>query len=231
MHTDRQTGHADVSPLIVFVAPEEIVATWSAGAGASGDALAFTDDDAHRALETIVSRRPRVVVLDQLFAASAHGAAFVYRLQTEPSLREMDIRVLSRDRFGALASTPSSSRGYPSLVALAHPIERGPIRRAARMKLSPAVETLVDGHAAQIIDLSIMGAQMVSPTVLRPNQRVRILLPDTNAAVRLQAAIAWAAFERPDLANSPVYRVGLQFIDPDPQALESFFARVSRTER
>lgn len=231
MYTDRHTSYADVSSLVVFVAPEEIVTTWSAGAGAIGDAIAFTDGDAQRALETIVLRRPRVVVLDQLFAASTHGAAFVYRLQTDPSLREMEIRVLSRERFGALASTPSSTRGYPSLVALAHPIERGPIRRAARMKLSPAVETLVDGHAARIIDLSIMGAQMVSPAVLRPKQRVRLLLPDTNAAIRIQAAIAWAAFEKPDPTVDPVYRAGIQFIDPDPQALESFFARLSRENR
>src|SRR5262249_16629373 len=47
------------------------------------------------------------------------------------------------------------------------PLDQRGTRRAPRYKVSGSVEVLVDGSVASLIDLSIMGAQIVSPTILK----------------------------------------------------------------
>ena len=44
----------------------------------------------------------------------------------------------------------------------------------------------VDGNPAALVDLSTVGAQVVSPTVLKPNQRVRVSFGDGKARGALQ---------------------------------------------
>jgi hypothetical protein len=61
---------------------------------------------------------------------------------------------------------------------------------------------------------------VVSPTILRPNQRVRMTLPDVTRALRFSAAVAWAAFEMPK--GGPRYRAGIEFFSADPAAVERF---------
>jgi hypothetical protein len=50
------------------------------------------------------------------------------------------------------------------------------------------VEVAIDGNVATLIDLSIIGAQVVSQTILKPNQRVRMSIGDTSRPVRFGAA-------------------------------------------
>ena len=40
------------------------------------------------------------------------------------------------------------------------------------------VEVAIDGNTATLVDLSIIGAQVVSPTILKPNQRLRMALAE-----------------------------------------------------
>ena len=70
-------------------------------------------------------------------------------------------------------------------------------------------EVQVDGASAEVIDLSVIGAQIVSPSALRPQQRVRITLADDGGVVRINAAVAWASFEIPK--STPRYRAGIEF--------------------
>ncbi len=46
-----------------------------------------------------------------------------------------------------------------------------------------------DSKVAQLVDLSSVGVQMVSPTILS-NSSVRVLLPEPNAPVRMLAVVA-----------------------------------------
>ena len=64
----------------------------------------------------------------------------------------------------------------------------------------------------------------MSPTILRPNQRVRVALTDDAGTVRVSAAVAWAAFEIPP-KTAPRYRVGVEFTDADPSAVDAFCDR------
>jgi len=82
----------------------------------------------------------------------------------------------------------------------------------------------VDGNAATLIDLSTVGAQVVSAGVLRPNQRVRIAMMDSAGNLRFNASVAWAKFEIPP-GSGPRYRAGLDFVDPDHKAVDAFCTR------
>ena len=72
----------------------------------------------------------------------------------------------------------------------------------------------IDGQEVVLVNLSESGAQVISPNVLRPNQRLRVLLaPDT----RLTATVSWACFELMMTGPSPGprYRAGIDFTDAD----------------
>jgi hypothetical protein len=60
----------------------------------------------------------------------------------------------------------------------------------------------------------------VSPTILKPNQRLRMLFPDPGRPLRFNAAVAWASFEMPK--TGPRYRAGIDFVDADPEAVGRF---------
>lgn len=96
-------------------------------------------------------------------------------------------------------------------------------RRAPRFRIADNVDVLIDGNRATIVELSTCGAQVISPTILKPNQRVRMVLSDEGSTIRLAASIAWAAFEIP--TGGPQYRAGVEFIGPDAAAIESFCQR------
>ena len=80
----------------------------------------------------------------------------------------------------------------------------------------------IDGNPAALVDLSMVGAQVVSPTVLKPNQRVRVIMGDGKGAVRCSGAVAWAAFEMPKGAPTR-YRAGIDWgMTAEAQAIQAF---------
>jgi hypothetical protein len=93
-------------------------------------------------------------------------------------------------------------------------------RRAPRVRIVDGVDVVIDGNTATLVDLSVIGAQVVSPSILRPNQRVRMSMGESNKPLRLSAVVAWASFEL--AATGPRYRAGLEFFDADAKAVEQF---------
>jgi hypothetical protein len=77
------------------------------------------------------------------------------------------------------------------------------------------------------VDISVIGAQVVSVTILRPNQRVRMSLPDASRPIRISAGVAWASFEMP--REGPRYRAGIEFFDAEADAVATWTAKVART--
>jgi hypothetical protein len=69
-----------------------------------------------------------------------------------------------------------------------------------------------------------VGVQVVSQKLLKPNQRVRIALPEGASAIRCDGAIAWAAFEMPK-GQSPRYRAGIELSGADPAAIGAYAER------
>ena len=200
---------------------------------AAGEVLTFTDADALRALEVITKRKPAVVAVERVFAGTPRGAALINRIKSDPSLLGSEIRVVShddKDLWAGPRRRPEAGGNGTTAVASAHPaapaqpLDQRGTRRSPRFRLSSEMEVLVDGNQAVLVDLSTLGAQLVSATVLKPGQRVRMALFDGQGAVRFNATVAWASFEIPP--NSvPRYRAGSEFIDANPAAVDAYCAR------
>ena len=86
----------------------------TAGVDASGlqahpvfgtDLLVFAESEALAALNAITEHRPRLVVLAEAFVQTPRGAALINRVQSDPSLSDAEIRVVS------------DASDYPHLVA------------------------------------------------------------------------------------------------------------------
>lgn len=195
---------------------------------------AFTDAEALRALETITTRRPGLVVLEKKFASTPRGAALINRIKADPSLGDTQIQVLSHDGSADVAPASASSAPRPHgsataakpAPAAAPPAEldyRG-TRRAPRFRIEGDRDILVDGNRGTIVDLSTLGAQIVTATILKPNQRVRVAIVDDDTNIRCSATVVWASFEIPK-GQSPRYRVGLDFVEPDLKAVDAYIRR------
>jgi hypothetical protein len=131
----------------------------------------------------------------------------------------------SRDTKPAAGSretkTATTTKEPPKAV---QPLDQRGTRRAQRFKVRPEAGVLVDGNNAALVDISTVGAQVVTPTIVKPNQRVRLSLTDTAGAIRFNAVVAWAKFEIP-AKSAPQYRAGLDFLDANSTAVEAYCQR------
>jgi len=220
-------------PCTVLIAAPDLLPTLKERTSTSdGELLAFTDAEALKALEVITKRRPAVVALERLFAATPRGAALINRIKADPSLSGSEIRVISHDteytRVSARRPDPSPAGTGAAVAAVtaaskAPPLDQRGTRRAVRHKVAGQVDVLVDGNPATLVDVSTIGAQLVTAVVLKPNQRIRIALPEGTGAIRFNASVAWAKFEIDK--RGPRYRAGITFVNADPAVLEAYCAR------
>jgi hypothetical protein len=212
-------------PPIVLIAPSEHLAALKARPDL-GETIAFSDAEALRALDTITRQRPAVVALERMFAATSRGAALINRIKADPALASCEIRIVAHDTEYARA--PARGNGGSGTTIIAEPppspalppLDQRGTRRAPRVRVVDGVEVLIDGNPAALVDVSLVGAQVVSPTILKPNQRLRISLPDPSRPIRFSAAVAWASFEMP--TGGPRYRAGIEFFDADADAVQRF---------
>jgi PilZ domain-containing protein len=215
---------------------------------AEGEVLAFADTEPIQALQAILEQRPTLIVLERLFAATPRGAALINRIKSDPQLAASEVRVMSHTGDYSRQVVKPSVIATASVAAVASPgssaqteAEETPAetpprrldwhgtRRAPRHRVREGVEIQLDGNPATVIDLSTVGAQVLSPTILRPNQKVRIALPNDEFVMRFRGAIAWAKFELPKSpTKAPQYRAGVEFTDADSRALEEFCSRYRR---
>ena len=96
------------------------------------------------------------------------------------------------------------------------------------MAIHEGVEVLVDGSPARLVDLSAIGGQVLSPSVLKPNQRVRVSMVDGKVTLRCQATIIWARFELSRGELGPRYRAGLEFSGADTDGIAEYARRHQR---
>jgi hypothetical protein len=219
---------------IVLIAEPDQLGTLKARADYT-DAQAFTDAETPAALEAIIIGRPDIVAIELLFAKKSRGAALINRIKADPSLQAVEIRIVSAESGASKSSGRGGSTAAPAPVAgaagavsptaaaVAAPpaaLDQKGTRRALRFKIIEGIEVLIDGNPAMLVDLSTVGAQVVSGTLLKPNQRVRLSFTDGAKPVRFSAGVAWSAFELPKAG--PRYRAGIEFFDADPDAVGRF---------
>src|SRR5262249_55369201 len=120
---------------------------------------------------------------------------------------------------------PKAEAAAAPIVRPAPPAEIVSTRRVPRFAVTDALDVTVESGCAHLVDISVLGAQLVSLPVLRPGQKIKVALPDTDDTLDLVAQVAWSLFERPQLQAEPHYRVGLEFTNAAKQALEGYRQR------
>ena len=232
----------------VIIAAANLMPALQERLASEGELLGFADTEPIQALQAILEHRPDLIVLERLFAATPRGAALINRIKTDPQLTNAEVRVMShtgdytrqvaKPQRAEPADAPPSSHGAPHAAATAtapspavveaapRPLDWHGTRRAPRHRVRPGVEIQVDGNPATVVDLSVVGVQLLSATILRPNQKVRLSIPNEDFVMRFRGAIAWAKFELPKPTEPPRYRAGIEFSDADADALEEFCAKV-----
>lgn len=243
------------TPCTVIIGAVELLEALRQSAAEESEVLEFGDHEPLKAIEAITSRRPKVIAVERLFAATSRGAALINRIKADPELTESEIRVVSVDGTYRVSprrtpapppAPPPAKPAAPPVPALvdvaveeAEPASAAPAvqppavpqnldyrgtRRAPRFRMVAGTEAQLDGALAKIVDLSTHGAQILCPTPLKPQQKVRMALADDLGHVRFSATVAWAFFEIPK-GESPRYRAGVEFKDAEPKAVDAFCKR------
>jgi hypothetical protein len=215
-----------------------------------GRVMHFTSGTLAGAMESIRAYQPRLIAIDALFAQTPSGAAFVDRIEAMPGggraiqlIVQRDGRWVTVQRDGVMSVTaPEPPIGAPSQPAIVAPSQEpvaslsNPIaaaaqvaalntRRAPRFLVRDPVDAVVESGRAAIVDLSVLGAQIVSQPTLRPNQKIKVELPDTDDVLNLVAQVAWSTFEQSKSGAELHYRAGIEFAGAAQQTLEDYCRR------
>jgi hypothetical protein len=215
-----KSAHADENlyPRTVFIGSEPLLAAWSACAGQTTEVIPVALTDGLAAIiEMIGSAQPEVVVIEQAVAASTPGATLMDRLHNERYLRGIEVRLLTPDRAAdVLTSGPGELHPQTWLNVLAQALPPRPERRAERVRVTADERALIDGQPVTLIDLSAVGAQVRSNAVLKPRQRIRLVLPPERGSLKAVAVVAWSTFE---IGPTPTYRAGVAFTRAIPEPI------------
>jgi len=115
-------------------------------------------------------------------------------------------------------------------AAAAEPPPYLPARQARRVKIQDGTDVSVDGAHSTLVDLSVLGAQVLSPRAIRPNCSVRLQLPSDAGALSCEARVVWVVVEQCKDQQNALYRAGVQFTDVPAPELEAFFSQHSILE-
>lgn len=144
----------------------------------------------------------------------------VAALKAKPRDTGTAIRVFIEDEVKSpLILTDTSLAPNEALLEASRPLDRAGTRQAARYPMNRRAVS-VNGEGAQLIDLSISGAQVQAAVRIRPMKVVRCILPDEAGDLRFQGTVAWAIAV--PSGGAIQYRAGLEFVNPDKKQLTTF---------
>jgi PilZ domain-containing protein len=213
-----------VSSRIVLIGPLDSLPALQERLDPKADVQTFTDAEALEALDHIIRTKPALVAMQDEFADSSRGQALINRIKDDVVLATVEVRVMGKNPAQNRVAVKRGSPGGSAVVAVAEKLksalDQKGTRRAARVPIKDGVEVAVDGNTAGLIDLSVVGAQVVSSTVLKPNQRVRVTME--NGKVKCAGAVVWAAFEMPKGLPTR-YRAGIDWgVTAEAPKVETF---------
>jgi hypothetical protein len=224
-----------VSSRIVLIGPADALPGLQERLDPGADLQTFADSEALEALDHIIRTKPALVAMQDDFAGSSRGQALINRIKDDATLSDVEVRVMARNAAQSRVAVKRGSHGGTT-TAVAEDETKPALdvkgtRRAPRIRIKDGVEVSVDGNTAQLVDLSTVGAQVVSATVLKPNQRVRVIMGDGKNAVKCAGAIAWAAFEMPK--GMPTrYRAGIDWgLTPEGPSVDAFSKKNKKVEK
>jgi hypothetical protein len=146
-------------------------------------------------------------------------------LPEPPVKTSSTLRIFDRFRKAAYRPTPCEPSTFASHLCeyLGDPNRVGADRRAAkRIEDIEWARLVLNGAAAELIDLSLVGAQVRSPIVLPEGQSVRLLISrEADAAVlQCEAAVVWGVHDDTTSTEMGRYRAGIRFKNIDHDMLD-----------
>lgn len=236
------------SDVSVIVADASRLGAIREGVTLPGRIMPFTSGNVASAMATIRAYRPKVVAIDAVFGETPAGAAFAERIDeiaiagstivfivadgsrwvTMP--RGLGVLRGSRNAFANVVQPAVMAPLQEALAAVSTALPLGSTagsntRRAPRFLTRAPLNVALESGEASLVDISILGAQIVSLPVLRPRQKIKLALPDPHETLNVVAEVAWSMFERPRLQLEPHYRVGLEFAGAAQEVLEDYRRR------
>jgi hypothetical protein len=229
------------SDITVVIADAAQTLAIRAGLSLSGRVTWFTAGNLFAAHASIQMHHPKVILVEAVFAETPTGQEFlagIERLAIRGSAINLVARAQGRwtttpygpqlaiaeSQAGAAALSRSGAAEF-RLAAAGAQTKGANTRRASRFKILESVNAVIENGQATLVNISILGAQVVSQPSLKPTQSVKILLPDLDETVRLTAQVAWATFEQPQPGAAPHYRAGMEFTDAAQEILEDYCRR------
>jgi hypothetical protein len=237
------------------VASPEHLSSLRDGLRLSGRVLRFASTNLATAFACVKTNQPKLVAIESTFARTPEGGAFVDRiaaLAIEGCETRLVARVggtwatmplspgtgpgpLPVLRPAARVAEPSRVAAAARMTEPARVAEPPPpvdvkstglnTRRAPRFLVLDPLKAVVENANADLVDLSVLGAQVVSASALRPNQKIKLALVDGEGTLRITAHVAWSHFEKPKHAADAYYRAGMEFTDAAKEVLEDFCRR------
>jgi len=202
----------------------------------SGRVAWYTDTNLAKAIASIQMNHPRVIAVEAVLAQKPQGQAFLARIE-QMSIPGATLQLVVRAN-GKWSTTPHIARqateepqaaarsgNTASPAGAAAQTKASNTRRASRFKVLESLNATVENGKAELVNISIFGAQVVSKPALYPTQTIKIVLPDDNDTLRLTARIAWSAFEQDTERTDAHYRAGIAFVDAAQDILEDYCRR------
>lgn len=211
-----------IATSIVIVRPEHLVSLKKRLTDADFIAV-FSETEWLQVEDSVLARPPEVLVMQSAFAATSRGATLVSKLKNASREHGTALRVFIEDEVKAPLIL--SERDLPAADAIletSRPLDRAGTRQAARYPMN-RLDVVVNGDRAQLIDLSVSGAQVQTPQRLRPLKVARMTIPTESGDQKLQGTVAWAIAV--PSAGMIQYRAGIEFVNPDRNKLAAFCSK------
>jgi hypothetical protein len=159
--------------------------------------------------------------------APDEGPAFATGDEDEDDAEEIPLDGLIDDE--ALADVPfrvePEPLPAPTPAPKAPPVQPAAPAETAVAVAPPALDIHLDGVVALLVSLSPTGAQVLSPSPLRPNSLVKVALPFDGGTIACKGKIEWAQLETSSGGGGLQFRAGVNFSNVDETALAAVLAR------
>ena len=159
-------------------------------------------------MNVVSARAQMLLVVERVFTEIPAGIEFLERFREANATAE--ICVLNSEPTGSpsVLEQAVSHPGHLALRSASQPIGRVTGRRVLRVQMPAHAAAIINGISVKLVNVSPLGAQVLSPSVLRPGERVSARLPGNP---RLRGTVVWCSFEMSAETRKPAYRAGLAF--------------------
>ena len=139
--------------------------------------------------------------------------------ETRAESAELELDLQRRSASAAPPAAPAEPAPVSSTPEAPEQF-RGPARAAKRVQFKGETDIQIDGTPGKLVDLSLTGAQVLTPSAMKPNRLVKVTLPMGDSSIACKAKVMWSRLE--PRAGQLWYRAGVSFTSTDQLSLEAF---------